>query len=372
MSRTGHEFLIVGGGVIGLSIAWELACRGKRVCIVDGQEFGAGTSWVGAGIFPPPLAGAKFDALEQLRAESHALHVEWSRRLAAETHLDNELRECGGVYFARSVGEAASLRVAMQQAANEGVVVEELSKEQLVDLLPALQAVSSDVKLAYHLPEEMQLRSPRHLQALVEACHGRCVDMHANVRVRSLVTSKDRITGVQTESGLLNAEQVILCCGPWSSELLEPLDIMLPIEPWRGQLILWKTPQPLLAKVVNEGLRYLVPREDGHLLAGATVEDVGFDCQTTDEAIEELRAYSCELIPELKNQDIVQAWAGLRPKTPDGLPFMDRVPGFANLSVAAGHYRSGLHLSPATAVFMAQLLLDDTPPLNAAAFRINR
>lgn len=372
MSESKHDFLIVGGGVIGLSIAWELACRGKQVCIVDRQEFGRATSWVGAGIFPPPLSGVRFDDVEQLRSQSHALHPEWSKRLLAETGIDNELRGCGGLYFARRAGEAVSLRVAMQEAAEKGVLVEELSREELTAFEPKLGPFTNQIKAAFHLPQEMQIRSPRHLDALIEACSGRNVEMIANTQVADLVVTNQRVSEVRTKSNRLVADEVILCGGPWSAELLAALDIVLPIEPWRGQLVLWKTPRPLLSKVVNEGFRYLVPREDGHLLAGATVEDVGFDCQTTEEAIEGLRAYSCELVPELEEHEIVQAWAGLRPKTPDGSPFMDRVPGIKNLSVATGHYRSGLHLSPATAVFMAQLLLDDTPPSNSAAFRIHR
>jgi glycine oxidase len=124
--------------------------------------------------------------------------------------------------------------------------------------------------------------------------------------------------------------------------------------------------------VVNEGFRYLVPRIDGHLIVGATVEDVGFDSRTTEDAIDELREYSCQLVPALRNETVKQTWAGLRPKTPDGIPFMGRVPGYTNLSVATGHYRSGLHLSPATAVFMRQLLLDDKTDIDPAVFRLNR
>lgn len=366
------EFLIVGGGVIGLSVAWELAGRGKRVTIVDRRQPGRATSWVGVGILPPPLAKATHDPLEQLRTASHELHVEWSERLLAETGIDNELRECGGIYFARSKAEAASLRVATQQAESEGVLANELSMEQLVKLEPELESIADQVSLAYHLPKEMQLRSPRHLKALIRGCEQRGVQFRANVDVQRTLVENGRVTGLESSAGVLTADEYIFCGGTWSASLLEPLGISLPIEPWRGQLLLWKTERPLFRNVINEGLRYLVPRLDGHLIVGATVEDVGFDASTTEEATAELMAYSRSVVPELSDAEIVDTWAGLRPKTPDGLPFMGRVPGLDNLTVAAGHFRSGLHLAPVTAVFMTRLLLDDAASLDTEAFRILR
>lgn len=367
-----RDFLIVGGGVIGLSIAWELARSGKQVCVVDRQQPGRSTSWVGAGIFPPPQLGAQHDPLERLRSISHDLHVEWSERLLAETGVDNELRKCGGIYVARRAGEAAALRVSMQQHADDGVEVIEWSSDDVVAHEPNLAQLAQQIKVAFWLPEEMQIRSPLHLQALLLACRQLGVEILPDVEVHRVETLGEQVTGLQSSAGKLTASEYVFCGGPWAPELMESLDILLPVEPWRGQLILWKTDPSLLSSVLNEGFRYLVPREDGHLLAGATVEDVGFDCQTTDEAISELKEYSCSLLPQLRDYEVTQAWAGLRPKTPDGVPFMGRVPGFDNLSLATGHYRSGLHLSPVTAVFMRQLLLQDTTDLEAMAFRMNR
>ena len=367
-----HDFLIVGGGVIGLSLAWELSRRDRRVCVVDRLETGKATSWVGAGIFPPPHELATHDPLEQLRSISHRLHLEWSERLLAETGIDNQLRRCGGLYFARRNGEAAALRVSMQQLADDGGSVEQLSAADLVRREPRLTAIADSVRVAYHLPDEMQLRSPRNLQALAKACEQKGVEIRASLAVDSIELEGELVSSLATAKGRLQAREYVLCGGPWSAQLLQPVGIGLPIEPWRGQLILWKPTTPLVNHVINEGFRYFVPRLDGHLLAGATVEDEGFDCQTTEAASEELRAWSCEILPELAELEIEQTWAGLRPRTPDGLPFLGRVPGVQNLSVATGHYRSGLHLAPVTAVLMTQLLLDDTPLIPMDAFRVLR
>lgn len=366
------DFLVVGGGVVGLSLAWELARRKQRVCVLDRQQMGRATSWVGAGILPPPRIKAKHDAMEQLRVTSHLLHQEWSARLLAETGIDNQLLKCGGVYLARRAGESVALQVEMQQASEDGVRCETLSRSDLIARESRLQSIAEHVRAAYYLPDEMQLRSPLHLRALVAACEREGVELRPELEANSLQLKSNRVAGVATSQGLLQADNYCLCCGPWAAHLLEPLDIRLPVEPWRGQLILWKASEPMLSHVVNEGLRYLVPRADGSLLAGATVEDVGFDCSTTDDATRELMDYTVQLLPELANRRPEHSWAALRPKTPDGHPFMGRIPGISNLSVCSGHFRSGLHLSPASAVFMTQLLLDDVALVEPSPFRIQR
>lgn len=366
-----RDFLIVGAGVIGLSLAWELARRGQSVMVVDGSHGARQTSWVGAGILPPPQIHAIHDPLERMRAEAHELHVQWSRQLLATTGIDNELHRCGGVYLARSKGEATAMRAAMGQLETDGVVVENLSAKELVRLEPELERLGDDIEAAYRLPDEMQVRPPRHLRALREACRQQDVLLRDGCPVTALRCVGDRVEAFHGDERLA-ADQVCLCAGTWTGQLLEGLNVHLPVEPWRGQMILWKTATPLLSNIVNEGYRYLVPRKDGHLLAGATVEDVGFDDGTTDEAIAELRQFSHGLLPGLRSASVQQTWSALRPGTPDGRPYLDRVPGTANLAVAAGHFRNGLHLSTATAVFMAQLLLDDRPDLDLRAFRLQR
>ena len=367
-----HDFLILGGGVVGLSLSWELARRGKQVCLVDRREMGKASSWAGAGIFPPPHPDCTHEPLEQLRGLSHRLHKEWSTRLKAETGIDNQLTRCGGLYLAREPAEAAALRLAMQEAIEEGVTVEELDSDSIVRLEPALSPVVSSLLAAFRLPQEMQIRTPRHLRALLQACAQDGVVLRPNTDIHELRVDQGHIHSVVTPAGSLQAKQYCITSGAWSSQLLTPLGIDLPIEPWRGQLILWKPEGNLLSHVVNEGYRYLVPRRDGQVIAGATVEDVGFDDSTTQQATEQLASFSRELLPALSTAAVVKTWAGLRPGTPDGRPYLDRVAGIDNLFVAAGHYRSGLHVSTGTAVVMADRMLDDEPSIDLSPFRINR
>ena len=363
------DFLIVGGGVIGLSLAWELARRGGQVRVLEGGHY-AKASWVGAGILPPPLTLASHDPVEQLRCHSHRLHVEWSQRLLAETGIDNELDTCGGIYVATSAAEAASLHVNMDQMRLDGVRVEPLDVTALGCLEPSLLPVTGKIEAAYLLSDEMQLHSPRYLDALTLACRQLGVEMEMR-EVTGLRSVGGRVSVMSGESES-TAEQICLCAGARTPELLAKLGHHLPVEPWRGQLVIWECARPPLKRVLNEGHRYLVPRRDGHLLAGATVEDVGFTEAVTKQALDSLKEFSLVWLPQLGQQTVKRVWAGLRAGSPDGRPYLGRVPGYDNLSVATGHYRSGLHLSTGTAVCMAQLLLDDTCDVDLSPFRLNR
>lgn len=367
-----YDFAVVGGGVLGLSLAWELARRSQSVCVIDQSGLGQSTSWGGAGIFPPPKNAATHDPMEQLRTIAHDLHRDWSKRLLQDTGVDNQLLPCGAIYFARSDAESAALRVEMLQSQLDGVICHEIDRMSLQSLEPTLGSIVDQIKIAYHLPDEMQLRAPFHLQGLKKACEQLGVHLLPQSKVAPLEVSGKEVQALQTPDQKIRAKHYCICTGTWAPQLLDPIGIKLPVEPWRGQLIIWDAPQTYFTRVINEGLRYFVPRQDGVLLVGATVEDVGFNEATTPEAVKDLHEYAKEIVPELGSQEPKRAWAGLRPKTPDGLPFMDRVPGVENLSVCAGHFRSGLHLSPASAVFMSSLLLDDKPPLDPNPFKLQR
>ena len=148
--------------------------------------------------------------------------------------------------------------------------------------------------------------------------------------------------------------------------------MVVPLKPIRGQIALLHTGTPLMRRVVNVGKRYLVPRDDGRVLVGSTEEDVGFVKHTTAEAIAELLRFGVELVPALKNAALENCWAGLRPATPDERPYLGRIPGFDNAFVAAGHFRSGLQLSPGTAVVLRQCILGQPVDIDLSAFRLDR
>lgn len=369
-----HDVLVIGGGVIGLSLAWELANRGSRVRIIDRGELGREASWAGAGILPPASLSKALHSYDRLRGLASGLHGPWAADLKRETGIDTGYRRCGGWYLARTAGEGAALAAWAATSADEGIDVQRVPPDKLLIAEPGLSLGSGAerIRAAYLVPGEAQLRNPRHLQALLAACSNRGVEITAHVVAARAVIDHGEVTEVQTSGGPVRARRYCFTAGAWTGQLLAQLGISLGVLPIRGQMVLFRCARPPLARIVNEGTRYLVPRDDGRLLAGSTEEEVGFDKSTTSEGIGELTDLACQLVPALASAEVERTWAGLRPGSFDGMPYMGPLPGLRNAFVAAGHFRSGLYLSPAVAVVMSQLLRDEPPQIDLTPFGVLR
>ena len=370
-SAAQRDFLIVGAGVVGLSIAWQLAKHGAKVTLIDSGDVGRAASWAGAGILPPARFEAGGHPVEKLRGLANHLHPQWSMQLKEVTGVDNGYRKCGGLHLARTIGEEASLLGLAALFADEGIPCVARSAAECQSAELNLEP-DPELKVGYWVPDEAQIRNPRHLRALSEACLTNGVTLLEHEPVEAWEVNDRRIAAVVTKKRKLTAEVVCLTAGAWTVRLLEMLGISNGLLPVRGQMVLFRTPTPLLGCIVNEGSRYLVPREDGRLLVGSTEEEVGFDCQTTPNAIEDLVDFAYSLVPKLKQSSIEATWAGLRPATFDGLPYMGRLPGLDNGFVSAGHFRSGLSLSPAIAEVMTKLMNHENTVIDLAPFRVDR
>ena len=364
------DCLIVGGGVIGLSLAYELAGHGLRVRIIDRGEPGREASWAGAGILPPASRRSKVP-IAKLRILSNLLHAKWAEALAAETGVDNGYRPCGGIYLARDEAAGQTLLQTAELWREGQIAVELIAPAELAQLEPALQPADG-VSAALLLPEERQLRNPRHLKALLSACVRRGVEIVSGVAAEDFEIGGGRVRQVRTNTGVMSAESVCITTGAWSQALVARLGIEPSIKPIRGQIALLATRQPVVSRVVNEGACYFVPRSDGRLLVGSTEEDVGFDRNTTAGGLAGLLDFAIGLAPTLAHATLERSWAGLRPSTPDGQPYLGRVPGLENAFVAAGHFRSGLQLSTGTAVVMSQLIRGEQPQIDLSPFRLDR
>jgi glycine oxidase len=365
-----HDCLIIGGGVIGLSLAYELARAGQQVRVVDRIQPGREASWAAAGILPPPRT-TDTDPLERLAALSCRLHPDWAARLRAETTIDNGYRRCGALYLADEslIGE---LTTAAMQWRRGGVTIEELSADAAVRLEPTLRSAAKAGRLRAGLlvPDEVQIRSPWNMHALEAACVACGVEISVDTEVEDFEIAGDRIRAARTRHGPLVAETFCVTSGAWSGGLLGKLGVRIGIKPIRGQIMLLKMAEPILQRVVYAGPHYFVPREDGRLLVGSTLEDVGFDHRVTSDAVRELLDFAISWVPELRSAEMERCWAGLRPASADGRPYMGRVPGLENAFVAAGHYRSGLILAPATAVLMSQLIRGQQPEFDLSPFAV--
>lgn len=368
------DVVMVGGGVVGLSLAIELARTGQRVQVIDRGELAREASWAGAGILPPVNDATAIHPYDRLRAVSFRLHAQWADRLRSETGIDNGYRRCGSLYLARTAGEAAALRGMWNQFQAEQVAIEPIDDARLIALEPAIAAAVSSrrFRAAYDVPEECQIRNPHHLQALVAACRQLGVELSPHVEAHGFVIDNDRLVGVETSAGVLRAGSYCLTSGSWTQQLLAKLGIANGILPIRGQMLLYTCARQPFTRVLNEGNRYMVAREDGHVLVGSTEEEVGFDKRTTEVALADLQAFATALVPELAHARLENSWAGLRPATFDGFPYLGRIPALHNTFVAAGHFRSGLYLSPGTAVVMSQVMRGEEPEIDLAPFRVGR
>ncbi len=349
------DVIVIGGGVIGLSIAWELAGHGLTVRVLEQGAIGQESSWAGAGMLPPgPVANARTSE-SRLRGATHQLWPEWAQSLASLSGMDIGYRRCGGleVRFG-DAGEPSDLSSEIAAVRAEGLVVETGDPAEFRRRFPML---GPELSAAFFLPDFCQVRNPRYLQALQIGCRLRGVELVAGAPVRQIDLSDGRIESVQAGENVHRAAEFVIAGGAWSGELLGQIGFRASIEPMKGQIVLLRaTPSPFQS-VIQVGLRYLVPRDDGRILIGSTEERAGFDKRNTAQAIGDLIQFARRVVPSLKDAQFEKCWAGLRPYAATGQPYLGRLPQLANVCVAAGHFRCGLHLSPITAVLIRQILL---------------
>lgn len=367
------DLLVIGGGVVGLSVAYELASRQSDIdiIVVDRQTPAQEASWAGAGILPPGSWYDDHPALEQLAAISGKLTPQWSKQLAQSTGIDNHLATVRAMHLAVTPAQQSRLEAKFDHWRQLGIEVERINPNQIDRYEPNLQA--DDVLSAYHVPGEARIDNRRHCRALVAACESQGVRICHPVEVQQLDCTAERLDQAKTTAGTITAGQIVLAAGAWSPAVTESLNLHLKVRPMRGQMLAFGPLTELpLRGIIHRGDQYIVPRDDGRLLVGSTVEDVGFDKHTTTEASQCLADFAREVVPALKHQAIADHWAGLRPASADLLPYIGRVPGVHNAFVATGHFRSGLQMASGTAMALADLITGASPRFSLEPFRLDR
>lgn len=373
MAKT-SDCLIIGGGVIGLTIARRLARERWSVTLLERGACGREASWAGAGVISPcnPHRG---DPLYHFHERSLSLYDDFCKALHEESGIDPEHERCGelnllfddnALRIARSVE-----RISADRTMPDGrPTVECHTPEETTAIEPA--ATSRTVG-SLEWRQSAQVRNPRLLQALRAACDRAGVEIHEDTPAVGLLTTRERVTGVASEAGKHSAGCVILCAGAWSSRIDPRLERVMPVHPVRGQIVLMKLDQRPFRRVLCSGKTYLVPRRDGHVLLGATEEpEAGYQKRNTAGGIYRLIEEGLKLAPMLAGAPVVTTWSGLRPGTPDDKPYLGPVPGFDGLIAATGHYRTGLTLAPATAEAIAAMLGDRSYDIDLACCRPGR
>jgi glycine oxidase len=358
------EVVIIGGGVMGLTTAWELAKAGKSVEVIDQSGLGTEASWAGAGLLPPGHRGDPTDPLVPLLRRSTELWPVISRELKEETGIDNGFAPCAEIQILRP---DQSVEAEIREWTINGVKAERLSAGQIKQLEPLIADNLGD---GYLLPEGTQVRNPWHLDALAAACRKHGVHFRTNTKVTGFESAGGQVVAVITDNGTIDGEQFLVAGGAWSGKILESAGVSLDIEPVRGQMVLFRTPKRQLHHTIEIGKQYVVPRSDGRILAGSTEEWVGFVKENTESGVRGLIDFAHRLVPSLKHAEVEKTWAGFRPHAKRGQPYLGPVPGYHNLFIAAGHFRAGLHLSPVTGKLMSQVIAGTSPELSLTEFSV--
>lgn len=346
---TSVDVLVIGGGVIGFAIAIELTDAGLSVEICERGDFGCEASWAGAGILPPGNFAHASTPLDRLRAYSSSRFPLIAEQLQNRTGIDIGYRRCGGIII---TPDCEML---------EKWTTERITFDFCNDFAPWK---------AVRIPGMAQVRNPRLMRALIAECELRKVRLSPFCAIESLQTESRRIQSAVTSDGTKkSATSFVIAAGAWSARFLPTLGL----HPVRGQMVLFRTSPDTLKTIIVQGDRYLVPRGDGLILAGSTEEpEAGFVKQNTEDGVKELRAFAESLIPMLRSATVEATWAGLRPGTPDALPYIGFVPGFQNLLAATGHYRSGIQLALGTARLIGDLILNRSPFVDTEQLRLDR
>ena len=352
------DVVIIGGGVIGLTIARALAQRGAGdVCLIDRAGLGHEASFAAAGMLAPQAEANSKDEFFRLACRSRDLYANFAASLHDETGIDVELDTTGTLYVALTYHDLVEIEKRYEWQAAAGLAVDKLTQSQTQQLEPC---ISPSVLAALLFPLDVQVENRRLLSALTNSVAKLGVSRLTNTTVDSLDIEKDRVTGVLTSRGPISCPTVVVAAGTWSSFIKFSEASHKPalvIEPVRGQMISFDARPQLTHHVIYSPRGYIVPRKDGRLLAGSTSEHAGFEKQVTAGGMSSILKNAQEISPSVSALPIVDTWAGLRPRAPDNLPVLGPCDEIGGLFYATGHYRNGILLAPVTGELIAEAIV---------------
>jgi glycine oxidase len=353
---TKSKVVIVGGGVIGLSIARALALRDAGlVTVIEKGEFGREASWAAGGILAPQVEADSSDDFLKLACASRDLYPEFASALLKETGIDIELDTTVTLYVAFSNEEEAEFRRRYEWQRTEGLEIEWLTGHEARAIEPC---ISERVRCALRFPNDFQVENRRLVEALLISNGRLGVQLIGDREVRAVRVANDKVCGVEIGNEFLSAESVVVAAGAWSSSI-DPSAIVQ-VEPVRGQMLCFRAEAGFARHVIYSSRGYLIPRRDGRLIAGSTSEHAGFDKSLTDAGVASIKTTAFEIAPGVASLPLVDSWSGLRPRSRDDLPILGFTPEIEGLCYATGHYRNGILLAPITGELIADAVVSHT------------
>ena len=371
------EIIIIGGGVIGLGIGWQLTKSGVSVTIYDSGEAGRAASWAAAGMLAP-LAEAHTEEPELLKlgCESLVLYPQWVSELESDAEMSVGFRDEGTHIVGLESDDTHQLKHLYQAQQQLGLSVNWLSGGEVREIESAL---SPRVSAAIQCESDYQVDNRLMVTALKSAYLRNGGVLHENNPIEKIHVENCQVQGIETREGFHRGDMVILSAGCWSSQIDGiPDSIRPPVRPVKGQMMALQMEDGISINSVIRTVRaryptdvYLVPRTDGRLIIGATSEEMGYDTRLTVGGMFELLRGAWEVVPGVYELPILESWAGLRPGSRDNAPILGKTP-IENLIYATGHYRNGILLSPITAYEISRLVLSDETSDVIKPFQLDR
>ena len=367
----GKRVVVIGGGVIGCLTALYLHELGANPIVLEKGVAGRESSWAGAGILCPIHPWLYPDSFTHLIDASLAMYPAMNEMLQEKTGISMQWRKSGLLIPLFDDDRIHHRDNALAWSKRFGWNVEELDASQTRIHEPT---ISEQVGGSLLWPEVGQVRNPRLLASVSRALQLCDIPVRQDAEVAGFgENGQGDINAVVLASGeQVDADAVLLAAGSWSGELAKQIGLELPVEPVKGQIVLLKDKPGRVQHIIKHDDVYMVPRSDGHILVGASMERVGFEQGTTTVVIDALLEATYRIAPGLKSADIVNQWMGFRPGSPDGMPYLGPVKGRKGLWVASGHYRNGVALAPGTADLMSRMIMGEKPEMDLSDFSVDR
>ena len=363
------DVAVVGGGVIGCSIALRVARSGLKVAVIDRGQVGREASWAAAGMVAPQTEAPGPGPFFNLCNRSRSLYPQFAAEVTELSGIDVEYRDQGSLCIELTEDDRQHARQWTTWQSEAGFRTESISRDIMRNMEPAITEAATG---AVFVPNDHQVDNRRLMRSLDLALRRLDVGIIEGQAANGLIVERNRVTGILCGAERIEAGLVVIAAGCWSGQLLEPVGLKVETIPARGQMVALKGLRSPINHVVHSNSCYVIPRLDGRILVGATVEYVGFQRGITAGGISSLLAAAIEVAPALKSCEIVEAWSGLRPDTADHLPILGES-GIDNLLLATGHFRNGILLAPVTAELIAATILggesiSELKPFAAARF----
>lgn len=354
--------LIVGGGVFGLLTAYKLAKEGMEVILIErNNAVGRESSWAGGGIISPLYPWRYNSAIIKLAQASYASYPQLIEELKESSNIDPELY-VSGLYWLNLEDEQEALAWAKQQQ-------QPINKVDIVEVERAVSVLGSGYTSALYMDTVANIRNPRLISALHTALI-RMPNVHIqeNCTFTNIITRYGRVIGIETSLQNYYADNTVICTGAWLGNWLQSLGVNIVIQPVKGQMILFKCAEDFLPTIILANERYAIPRRDGHILVGSSIEYVGYNKEPTLEMLESLKASAISMLPELAKAEVIQHWTGISPAAPEDIPYIGEVPDYQGLWLNCGHSRNGVVSAPASCQLLVDLILQRPTQLNASPY----